>query len=60
MTRDQILHDLTFLSQLIDMEESNATELKRIQSLLDMNNITAMTALQLVRANVFSTLRVEP
>jgi len=60
MTRDQILHDLTFLSQLIDMEESNATELKRIQSLLDMNNITAMAALQLVRANVFSTLRVEP
>lgn len=60
MTRDQILHDLTFLSQLIDMEESNATELKRIQSVLDMNNTTAMAALKLVRANVFSTLKVKP
>jgi hypothetical protein len=60
MTRDQILHDLTFLSQLIDMDGSNVTELRRIQSVLDMNNITAMAALESVRTNVFSTIRVEP
>jgi len=60
MTRDQIFHDLTFLSQLIDMDESNDTELRRIQSVLDMNNITAKEALKSVRANVFTPIRVEP
>jgi hypothetical protein len=46
MTPDQVLHDLTFLSQLIDMDEYNATKLGRLQSVLDMNNITAIVALQ--------------
>jgi len=54
MTRDQILHDLTFLSQLIDMDGSNVTELERIQSVLDMNNITAMDALKSVREQICS------
>jgi hypothetical protein len=60
MTRDQIIHDLTSLSQLIDMDESNDTELRRIQSVLDMNNITAVAALKSVRAKVFTTIRFEP
>jgi hypothetical protein len=59
MTRDQIFHDLILLSQLIDMNISNDTELERIQSVLDMNNITAMTALESVRTNTFLTIWVE-
>jgi hypothetical protein len=59
MTQDQIFHDLIVLSQLIDMDESNVTQLGRIQSVLEMNNITAMAALKLVRANVFFTVRDE-
>jgi hypothetical protein len=58
MTRDQIFHDLIFLSQLIDMDGPNFTELARIQSVLDMNNITAMAALKSVRANVILTIGV--
>ena len=60
MTRDQIFHDLIFLSQLIDMDGTNFTEFGRIQSVLDMNNITAMAALKSVRANVVFSIRVEP
>jgi hypothetical protein len=52
MTQEQIFHDLIFLSQLIDMDGSNVTELGSIQSVLDMNNITAMAALEAVRANI--------
>lgn len=49
MTPDQVLDDFHFLSQLIDMDEYNATKLGRLQTLLDMNNITAMAALERVR-----------
>jgi hypothetical protein len=42
------------------MDESNVTQLGRIQSVLEINNITAMAALKLVRANVFFTVRDEP
>jgi len=59
MTREQIFHDLIILSQLIEMDGSNDAELRRIQSVLDMNNITAMAALKSVRANVFFKIRVE-
>jgi hypothetical protein len=56
MTLEQVLHELTFLSQLIDMDKPNAPELGRLQAVLDLNNITAMTALQRVRASlVFTT-----
>jgi hypothetical protein len=49
MTRGQVLDDLHFLSQLIDMDECNSTKLGRLQTVLDMNNITAMAALERVR-----------
>ncbi|XP_021919157.1 sodium channel protein Nach-like [Zootermopsis nevadensis] len=48
MTRGQVLDDLHFLSQLIDMDEHDATKLGRLQTVLDMNNITATAALQKV------------
>lgn len=60
MTRDQVFHDLIFLSQLIDMDESNATKFGRLQSVLDMNNITAMVALREVsRASHFFKITPE-
>ncbi|PNF23172.1 hypothetical protein B7P43_G03665 [Cryptotermes secundus] len=46
VTRDEVFNDLIFLSQLIDMDESNATKFGRLQSVLDMNNITATVALR--------------
>jgi hypothetical protein len=52
MTQDQVLGDLLFLSELIDMNESNATKLGRLQSLLDINNITATAALEEVRSTM--------
>lgn len=52
MTQDQVLEDLLFLSELIDMNESNATKLGRLQSLLDINNITATAALEEVRSTL--------
>jgi hypothetical protein len=42
------------------MDESNATKFGRLQSVLDMNNITAMVALQEVRrASRFFTIAYE-
>jgi hypothetical protein len=49
VTRDEVFQDLIFLSQLIDMNMSNATKFRRLRSVLDMNNITATVALQEVR-----------
>jgi hypothetical protein len=50
VTPDEVFHDLIFLSQLIDMNESNATKFGRLRSVLRMNNITATVALQEVRS----------
>ncbi|XP_069682459.1 sodium channel protein Nach-like [Periplaneta americana] len=47
-TRKEVLHGLLLLSQLIDMEECNITALRRLQSVLELNNITASDVLRTV------------